>query len=435
MCVCVWKIKTGFDKPLHEMEQKIYGTVCKKLHSTENSDEIEIDDTVAVMMSHWNRWVRGQLKEVTSDGNFLVWAIDYGVPIISKSSHVIKLPPKYTTMNVRCPRIHIGGLMNCIPAEGTYDFQTDNMIAKETSAWSKKAIEIGQTAIGCAIQMKFECSKEFTLMNRVHRFGHLACQKPDGTWTDLTKCLSNAFVTKITTDDCFQTNVHQMESIRQAEWKTDDEIPIPLDIKIVVIKPMKPKKMANDIDEPKTPDQSIDSNPVTENKVNKKSGTSKSFGPFQAGPQTRPYMNQYPPGMKSNRGFDQMRRGGPRNRWSNSRDYSHNGGRSPAQWEQEYFESCFRKPTQKNEPSSGSSSAAEDSNDDNHDEQTTVNNENETKQEDPNKSNEIETNGHESTDEMKNDTAAAVTAIVTATAAVDIVDDNSTNGNDEKNTA
>lgn len=381
MRVCL-KIETGFDKPLHEMEQKIYGSVYKKSPSAEKSDKIEIGDTVAVFMPHWNRWVRGQLKEVLSDGKCCVWATDYGVPVLSKPAEVVKLPAIYTKMNVNYPRVHRGGLVNCVPSEAQYEFETDNMVSKETSVWSTKANEIVQKAIDCAIQVKFENPVEFRSLNRpeVHRFGQLVCQTPDGTWTDLTKCLSNAFVAKTTTSDWFATNVSQMQSIRQPEWKTNDAIPMPLDIKIVVFKHI-PRPTATENGAPSASSQSIESstvaentsgesnvktgNAVTESKVNRKSNASKCFEPFQAGPHVRSYVNQYPPGMmNNNRGAGQMRRGahgysrgGLVNRRSTSRDrnYQHYG-RMYAQTDQEYFESCFRKPTKPKKPSSESSS-------------------------------------------------------------------------------
>lgn len=103
------------------MEQKIFGTVCKKMQSMDNSDVIEIGDTVAVLLPLWNKWVRGQLKEVdASNGSRYVWLPDYGVPIISKPSELVKLPTAYAKMNMKIPRIHVGGLIDCVPAEGNY---------------------------------------------------------------------------------------------------------------------------------------------------------------------------------------------------------------------------------------------------------------------------------------------------------------------------
>lgn len=443
--MCVLNKKTGFDKSLHEMEHKIHGSVFKKLNSTENSELPEIGDTVAVFISHWNRWVRGQLKEVSSDGVFFVWAVDYGVPIVSKSSEVVKIPAVYTNMNANYPRIHVGGLINCVPAEGEYDFETDNMVAQEKLIWSNKAIKIAQEAIDRAIQMKFENSLEFKPINRreVHRFGHLTCQKSDGTWTDLTKCLSNAFVAKITTDDWFNTNAYQMSSIQQPEWKTNDEISIPFNIKIAVFKhilrPTTNDSNHNDTP-PHTSNQSIEGdsmaesagadknvtndNEVAKNKVHKKPSAPKCYAPLPSVPQARPFMFQYPRGMKINRGFFPMQRGGYGyskvgygNFRLNSRDRSyHHGGRVPDPSEQEYFESCIgQKPTKptKNHASSDASSEDEDTNVENHDNTQTI--DGETKQEnDAKKSNE-----HQLSDEMKIvkiDTAPVATDTVTVAA-------------------
>lgn len=456
-----------FDKSLNDMEHKIMSTVSRKRQSTENSEEIQIGDTVAVLVPQWNKWVRGNLKEMPSNGSLYVWAIDYGVPIVSKASNVIKLPTAYIRMNMKYPRIHLGGLIDCVPAESEYDYQKDGIIVSEKPIWSEKAIEIGRTAIDSAIQVKFENVKEFKLMDRSHHFGHLKCQKADGTWTHLNKCLSNALAAKITTDDWIRT-VCGLESIRIPEWKSFNGNPLNV-INLVV-------ETTSDADRNEASNQSIEDstvaentnvnsnvnennvaeNQVTENQIDKKkqlvestsgkkratansgsspnarpSGTRKSYGPFRGGQFIR--SNQYPmkginTNMYMNRSFSQMRISNGGIRWPNPRDRSYHNGRIPSKWEQEYFESCIGKsdnPTEKH--SSASSSAAEDSNDESNDNQ----NKTEMKQENPNKSNET-TNDQE----MKNATTVASEVIDSAIdAGAAAANANSTQSNGDKNTA
>lgn len=447
-CLCM-KNKIGFDKPLHEMEQKMHGTVCKKLQSPENADVIEIGDMVAVFVPFMNKWVRGQLKEKTSNGKFCIFAIDYGVPVVSKSVDVIKLPPAYVKMNMKCPRIQIGGMIDCVPADGVYNYETDHFDLNVTSNWSKKANDIVQKAINCAVQLKFDGIQEFKLMDRVHHFGQLKCQKTDGSWTDLKKCLSNALVAKITTDTDWYKIACQMESIRQPEWKTDEGIPLNINIAVVGQIPGQIKDDAEQNDVLNTTsNQPIDSKTSVENASSKNTqaiengnskteaeqsitpNTARSYGSFQAGPQTRPFR------MKNSRGFFPIRRGVPGNRWPNSRDRIHYSGRIPTQWDQEYFESCLgkpNKPNEKHEPSSASSSASEDDNENNKNGEPTIN-DNERKQKDSNKSDDT-TNVHETTDEMKSVTEAIAAVAATATATADTAADVPMKGNDDKNSA
>lgn len=299
------------------------------------------------------------------------------------------------------------------------------MVLKETPVWSKKANEIVQKAIDCAIQMKFENTVEFRLMNRheLHHFGQLTCQKPDGTWIDLTKCLSNAFLTKTTTSEFFAANVYQMESIRQPEWKTDDEIP--LTVKMVAAKHI-PRPMATDVDaaalntsnqstENSTPAENasaVNNVKVAENKAKKKSSAPTTFEPFQAKP-IWPYMaNQYAPGpVHMRRGGHGFFRGGFVNYRKASRDRNyHHHGRMRAQSDQEYFESCFRKQPNPKKPSSKSSSDVDESNDESHDNKQATGIE--TKQEQNSNKSTENANEHESqatTTEVKNDAAAVET--------------------------
>lgn len=483
---------TGFDKPLHEMELKIHGSVYKKMQSMENSEEIEIGDTVAVLQSQWNKWVRAHVKEIDAPNGLLyVWLPDYGLPMISKRSETVKLPPAYVKMNMKNPRIYVGGLINCVPAEGVYEYQCDNMVVKETSNWSKKAIEIVQKAIDDAIHVKFENAIELKWDHRVHRFGHLKCQKSDGgLWTDLNKCLANAMVATLTTDDWLK-KVPQMESINQPEWKTNGGA---LDNKTSAFQPnivptnneigrkndqpnqsmgsstsVENKENANG--ETTNGNQTTETKPIGEEaKANKKPATNnvktnrivpsrapKGFAPFSPEQQGRPFQ---PYGMMRNiRGFGltgSMRfvhRGG--NRWANPRGRNSFGGRMSYADEQEYFESCFYKRSpceQKQEPSTGSLSNDDDDNTDQqtatdeakqdnpeksnggageHDDtdQQTANDE--AKQENPEKSN-CSTGEHQTENEIV--AAAPPTESFTATIApaADIVADNSTKSNDDK---
>ncbi|XP_031638553.1 putative ATP-dependent RNA helicase SoYb [Contarinia nasturtii] len=219
----------GFDKQLDDMEVKIKGTVCKK----NEHEEIEIGDTVGVFMKDWNKWIRGIVKEKYQNGSAHIWAIDYGVPYITPLVKLVKLPPMYAKMNGKYQRIHVGGIINCIPAESSYDFETNDMVFGEQAQWSAKAMEISQCGIGRAMQLKFEEVHEIKMGHETLIFGNLKIQKPDGTWIDLAECLLKAQMAKATTGS-WNSHVLRLDSIKQIEWKTINNEPIQADTNVSI---------------------------------------------------------------------------------------------------------------------------------------------------------------------------------------------------------
>lgn len=381
----------GFDKPLRDMEKKIQGTIEKKMQSPEENEEIEIGDIVSAIVPFWHKWIRVQIKEKDKNGFYSVWAIDYGVPMISKPSQIIKLPPMYAKMNMKNPRIHLGGLRNCIPAETIYDLEKNNNVLIEKSNWTVKSIEIAQKLISNAIQLQFEDVVELVSMNRPHSFGTLKVQKPDGSWIDLNQCLATALVAK-TSNDNWKAQVHRFESIRQDEWKTMDGKH--LEINFVVL-PGTTKKFENDIAsnqsnviQPVNPQpeskQSINSQPVSSQSENeqpvninpecnngqnstKQSGQTNDTVLPNGSPQTRPPTKRTTT-MKSNRNWNNLpnQNQNPNFKSRNAhlksqpRYYKRNDYESQLtpRWhtngkfnnrryreEVEFFESSFRKPT------------------------------------------------------------------------------------------
>lgn len=105
--------------------------------------------------------------------------------------------------------------------------KTDSVILLEQPNWSAKAIEITQNVISRAINLKFEEVEEVRLPNGPHLFGYLKVQKADGSWLDLSNCLSNASVAK-TTNDNWSSHAHRLETINQREWVTLNGTPLHL---------------------------------------------------------------------------------------------------------------------------------------------------------------------------------------------------------------
>ncbi|XP_055316972.1 putative uncharacterized protein DDB_G0286901 [Sitodiplosis mosellana] len=233
----------GFDKQLEEMEVKIKGSVNKRMQPPDGPEDIQIGDLVAVLMPDFNKWIRGVIKAKDETGLVYVWAVDYGVPLVSNSTQICKLPAIYAKMNVKFQRVHLGGLVNCVPAESSYDFEKDSVIMREQSNWSMNAIEIAQSVVGRAVHLKFDKVEDVRLPNGSHLFGHLKVQKADGSWNDLTTCLSNALVAKVT-NDTWATHAHRLDTINQKEWLTMNGSPLQA---MIVVSPTSAEKIANEL--------------------------------------------------------------------------------------------------------------------------------------------------------------------------------------------
>lgn len=362
------------------MEFKLNGTVAKKSHSTDEKEEIQVGDVIAAYLSFWNKWIRGQIKEINENGLFYVWAVDYGVPLVLNASQIIKLPAIYAKMNSKMQRIHVGGLINCIPAESTYDLEKDESVLVEQTNWSEKAIGIMQKIISSANHLKFDETKEINLMNRTHRFGNLKCLRPDGTWIDLNKSLSNALVAKNSTN--WLAYVNRLDSIRQPEWKTVAGKPIQA---IFVLSPVSPEdykilhetSTANNQTNEQTATKAniVESNnPIDSCNDKNSNSNSNNKQPIEttnvnvnhcnqgqasyAKPRSRPHQ-RLSNGFMNNRSWsNQNGHMGNMNHWPRQHDRNAYDSQFPSRWhsngklenqryreEVEYFEASLRKPT------------------------------------------------------------------------------------------
>lgn len=214
-------LASGFDKHLDEMEMKIKSTVGRRAQSSDEPEEIQIGDTVAVFFGDMNKWIRGVIKSKDDKGLVYVFAVDYGVPLITNAVQIVKLPPIYTKMNVKYQRVHLGGIINCVPAESKYDFEKESVVLREQTDWSANAIEIAQNFIGRAKHLKFDEVEQVRFADGSHSFGHLKIQKADESWIDLNDCLCEASVAK-TIDDTWANHAHRLDTINQKEWLAMD---------------------------------------------------------------------------------------------------------------------------------------------------------------------------------------------------------------------
>lgn len=155
----------------------------------EGKEKLLISEVVAVFVPDWHKYIRAAIKKKHDDECYCVWAIDYGVPILSHISNIAKLPRKFTGMQLNNKRIHVGGIENCVPAQTKYDINTGGIIKEKLSNWSPDAVELTKKLVNQAIKLEFEHVENLAEHKRPHFFGRLMMQRQDGEMVNVLKCL------------------------------------------------------------------------------------------------------------------------------------------------------------------------------------------------------------------------------------------------------
>lgn len=122
----------------------------------------QLNDMVAVKFLSWNKLIRARVDYIASfgknvvEGEFIMWAVDYGFPFQTKVDHIFPLPNKLRTPvdYIRC-----GGLANIVPAEEF--FMKNTMVKKISKKWHQRASDIIEKAINDSEFIVF--IKEFAL--------------------------------------------------------------------------------------------------------------------------------------------------------------------------------------------------------------------------------------------------------------------------------
>ncbi|XP_054086503.1 putative ATP-dependent RNA helicase SoYb isoform X2 [Zeugodacus cucurbitae] len=122
----------------------------------------QINELVAVKFLSWNKLIRARVDHIASfgknvlEGEFIMWALDYGFPFQTRADHIFRLPHKLTKPvdYIRC-----GGLANIVPAEEF--FMKNTMVKKISNKWHQRANDIIEKAINDSEFIVF--IKEFDL--------------------------------------------------------------------------------------------------------------------------------------------------------------------------------------------------------------------------------------------------------------------------------
>lgn len=205
---------------MNEFERKIADAALDpKLKQTANEKEkkIRIRDVVAVFVPDWHKYVRGTVKKKEKDGSYVIWAHDYGVPIVSNASFIEKLPHSFSGANIRTRRIHRGGIENCLPSETKYDLELGTTYKEKLSNWTPAAIKQTQDILNIGVKLEFEHVEDLSPFNKEHLFGRLMMQRQNGQMVNLMKCLLDMNMAVLAEGE-FKYELTTIESIKQADW-------------------------------------------------------------------------------------------------------------------------------------------------------------------------------------------------------------------------
>lgn len=176
--------------------------------------KFRLGQVVAAFVPDWIKWVRASVKRIEENGDFCVWAIDYGVPLVLGPENIVYIPLSFAGKNTKHSLIHIGGIENCYPAEISYDIDTNSSVKEKLSNWTVPAIELFQKLINGAVKLSFEHVFVSNAADQKPRhFGRLMMLRPDGLVVNVVKCLLEMNMA-ILADD-FQGNLQYLDTLKQ----------------------------------------------------------------------------------------------------------------------------------------------------------------------------------------------------------------------------
>lgn len=109
-----WYIKSNVDdKKKLKIEKKLLKVVKAAVASGDGKHfHAGLGDIFGVFYE--NKWIRAEIDQVLLDGNFIVWAIDYGRPITVNQKSMVRIDE--VNAEAAIP-IYMGGSANCLPVD------------------------------------------------------------------------------------------------------------------------------------------------------------------------------------------------------------------------------------------------------------------------------------------------------------------------------
>lgn len=155
-----FKYETSFfgKSKLLELDSKLQQYYCEDNDVLSNRKyEPQIDEMVGVFNFSWNRWIRAKvdyiIEGISAPPKYILWAIDYGVPLETNLRWIRQLPEELA--REQNDSVCFGGLSNIVPAENNFDFMELRAKVEECDNWSPKAVKMIEELISDAASIKF----------------------------------------------------------------------------------------------------------------------------------------------------------------------------------------------------------------------------------------------------------------------------------------
>ncbi|XP_065362954.1 putative ATP-dependent RNA helicase SoYb [Calliphora vicina] len=190
----------------------------KNKPSCDNFLRPEIGDKVACNFIAWNKYIRAEIlqKAEFQQEEYIVWAIDYGFPLLTKKEHLRNLP---SNLQLDIGHIQIGGIENIYPAEQEYDDVEGNLVMIKKDKWLQKTCNMLEKLLADANSISF--AKHFQTDNN-HAWGDLIIVNHKGI-----KINARDYLLKTTNaieehDLIFKETCSKFKTTKIAPWLSND---------------------------------------------------------------------------------------------------------------------------------------------------------------------------------------------------------------------
>ncbi|KAI8126831.1 putative ATP-dependent RNA helicase BoYb [Lucilia cuprina] len=190
----------------------------KNKPSCDNFLRPQIGDKVAVNFIAWNKYIRAEIlqKAEFQQEEYIVWALDYGFPLLTKKEHLRMLP---SNLQVDIGHIQVGGIANIYPAEQEYDDIEGNLVMIKKDKWLQKTCNMLEKLLTDANSISFV--KHFQT-NDNHVWGELRILNHKGVKINARDYLLKTTNAIEENELIFKETCSKFKTIKIAPWLSND---------------------------------------------------------------------------------------------------------------------------------------------------------------------------------------------------------------------
>uniref|UniRef100_A0A1I8NZG2 RNA helicase n=1 Tax=Stomoxys calcitrans TaxID=35570 RepID=A0A1I8NZG2_STOCA len=199
-------VLTLLEERLHEL--------YKNKPPTEARCRPAVGDKVAVHYVVWNKFIRAEIlqKAEFQKEEYIVWAMDYGFPLLTKKEYLRNLPDILTKS---IGLIHCGGVSKIQPAVQDYDYVQSNLVMVKQNEWSQKGCEMLEKLLADASTVIFV--EQFHLPEE-HSWGELIIVNHKGNKFNAREYLKTAKHAMEVASKDFPEICSTLKTINIAPW-------------------------------------------------------------------------------------------------------------------------------------------------------------------------------------------------------------------------